>query len=332
MPNTVFNWGVLAPGRIAHQFAQALPAVANARLYAVASHNPQRGAAFAQTYGAERVYSDYAALAADPMVDAVYIANPHALHPDAVRLCLDAGKPVLCEKPLTVSSAQAQALFERAAVRGVFLMEALWTRFLPAWQQVRTWLDAGRIGELRLIASTFGATIPLAPEDRWLNPKLAGGVLLDMGIYCVAMSQFVMQRPPQRIVADSQIGATGVDERSSVILNYGDAASQFTCSFHSALENRFTIYGSHGTICVAPNFWAATRACLRPTDSAEEVFDAPFRANGFEYQIEAAMHSIRAGLRQNPVIPWRDTVENLSITDAVRAQVGVRYPASVAGD
>ncbi|MEX1056496.1 MAG: Gfo/Idh/MocA family oxidoreductase, partial [Natronospirillum sp.] len=154
-----FRWGIIAPGRIAHNFASALSVVPDAELAAVASRNAARGQAFADQYStggvSPRVYADYAELVQDPSIDAIYIANPHRFHADSVALCLAADKPVLCEKPLMVNAEQAQALFAVAEARGVFLMEALWSRFLPAWDQVMQWLQADAIGTVHTIQSEF---------------------------------------------------------------------------------------------------------------------------------------------------------------------------------
>lgn len=328
MTQKSFNWGIIAPGRIAGSFANGLSVIDDAVLYAVASSNHSRAQAFADEFGgAEQVYGSYDALIADPNIDGIYIANPHRYHYDVVERCLNAGKPVLCEKPLTVTAAEAKRLFALAESNGVFLMEALWSRFLPVWQQVKRWLEAGLIGDVRVINCTFGFHIPRNTDDRLLNPALAGGVLLDMGVYCVAMSQFVMGRDPERILADGIVGETGVDERSSAILNYGGAVSMMTSNFQAQTANNFVISGTRGSITVDAEFWAARRAVLT-VNGEETVFEGPFRASGLEYQTEEAMRCIRAGKLQSEVIPWRDTLGNMRTMDEMLTQIGVAYPFS----
>ncbi|WP_411991783.1 Gfo/Idh/MocA family protein [Agarivorans sp. DSG3-1] len=326
MTERAFSWGLIAPGRIARNFAEALAVVPNAELYAVASSNLARAQAFADEFSGQYAYDDYQRLAEDPNVDAIYIANPHRFHFDSIKMCLEAGKPVLCEKPLTVNAAQTQALVDIAEQNKVFLMEALWTRFQPSWQQVRRWLDEQLIGDIKLMSSSFGFNIPRDDNDRLLNIDLAGGCLLDMGVYNVSMSQFVMQSNPTKILADGIVGETGVDERSSVILNYGNAASQFTCNFLATTENDFTIYGTKGSIRVPNMFWVGTKASLRVDGQAEQMLDFPFKASGFEYQIEEVMQCVAAGKLQSEVMGWQDSIATMQTMDEIRAQVGVRYP------
>ncbi|WP_148864258.1 Gfo/Idh/MocA family protein [Marinobacter fonticola] len=325
-----FRWGILAPGRIAHKFAEALEVVGDAQLYAVASRDPSRGEQFARRYqGSDvpvKVYREYADLIRDPAVDAIYIANPHRFHADCVRQCLEAGKPVLCEKPLTVNAAQAEALFQLAEERNVFLMEALWTRFLPAWQQVRRWIDEGAIGQVHSVNANFCFKIPFQADDRLWDIEQAGGVLLDMGVYPLNLSNFVFGRGPDRIQSSVLKGETGVDVRTAALLDYGDGVSTFTCSFLARRDNGFQIEGSRGVIQMESNFWSATRATLKPFDGESQLFEQPHRANGFEYQIEAAMADIRAGRLENAVIPWADTLATLRVIDQVLATGGVVYP------
>lgn len=324
-----FKWGIIAPGRIAHNFAKGLKVIDDAELYAVASSDISRAKAFADIFdGAEKTYGSYAELIADPEVDAIYIANPHRFHYNSVEMCLKAGKPVLCEKPLTVTAAESERLFALAEAEGVFLMEALWSRFLPVWQQVRSWLDDEIIGDVKVINSSFGFNIPNDIDDRLLNLDLAGGVLLDMGIYNVAMSQFVMGRDPISVMADGIVGETGVDVRSSGLLNYGGPVSMFTSNFQAQTANDMTISGTEGSIVIDAEFWAAQKATLTIHGGNTTIIEKPFRASGFEYQIEEAMRCIRQGKLQSDVIPWKDTLGNMRTMDQILSQIGVEYPFS----
>lgn len=325
MSENTFNWGILAPGRIAHTFAKALEVIPNATLYAVASSNIERARSFAQELECELVYSDYQSLIDNPKVDAIYIANPHRFHYDSVKKCLLAGKPVLCEKPITVNEAQVRELVELAQKHQVFLMEAVWTRFLPIWQQVSTWLSEQRIGDLRLMSSSFAFNVPRDKSDRLLNNDLAGGALLDMGIYNLTMSQFIMQREPSSIVSNGLIGETNVDERTSVILDYDGIGSQFTCGLNAKLDNNFTIFGSNGSIIIDSMFWAATRAVLCVDGEEDVVIEMPFRATGFEYQIEEVMSCIAQGKLQSEVISWQDSINTMKVMDEIRHQIGLEY-------
>jgi len=323
--SSLFRWGILGPGRIAHRFAQALEAVEGARLVAVASRSSERGRDFAQRYGAPSAYDSNEALAADPDVDAIYIATPHRFHHAQARRCLEAGKPVLCEKPFTVNATQAADLIRLAQARGLFLMEALWSRYLPVYRQVREWLDAREIGEIRLVSSTFCFRPERDPFDRKFSHELAGGALLDLGVYNVSTSQWAIRNDPSAIVALAQMGDTGVDELTTVALAYpGDVVSQFTCSFLLNAANTFTIYGTDGFVRIDADFWSSTRARLS-VHGKESVATLPFRRNGFEYEIEEAMSCIRRGKAESEDMPLASTLANMKTMDQIREQIGLRY-------
>jgi predicted dehydrogenase len=326
MANKKFNWGIIGPGRIAQQFGDALLAVDDAALYAVASSNLDRAKAFAQQYHGEKTYDSYEALVNDPQVDAVYIATPHRFHLENALLCLNAGKPVLCEKPLTVNAAETKQLIDLAQAKNVFLMEALWTRYLPIYPQIREWLDAGVIGDVKLLTGNFGFNIPKGETDRWLNPELAGGTLLDMGIYPISVSQWVMGREPQSFSAQAYLGKTGVDELTAVLLKYDNGViSQFNSNFITDGVNEFFIYGTQGHIRIHANFWATAEATL-VANGQEVTVSKPLRRNGFEYQAEEAMRCVRAGLLESPGISHTQTLANMELMDKIRAQIGLKYP------
>lgn len=321
-----FRWGIVGPGRIARQFAAAIAAVPDAELVAVAGRDAARARAFAADLGIPRAYGDPAALLAAADVDAVYVATPHHAHAEWVRRCLLAGKPVLCEKPLTVNAAQAAELVALAHARGVFLMEAMWTRLLPAWQQVRQWLRAGAIGEVRVLASSFGTVLEGQPHDRWLDPAQAGGALLDIGIYNLSLSQWVLEREPERFDVAAQYASTGVDARVAATLHYaGGAVSQCVCSFEAELANDFHIGGRAGSIHVAAPFWCPPRVTLHRGGQVQTI-DTPYAANGYEYEIREAMRCIRAGEPECAAISHDDTLATMRLMDAMRARIGVRYP------
>ncbi len=326
MTDRKFNWGIIGPGRIAHQFADGLKVIDEAALYAVASSRIEKANAFAAQHGGEKTYDSYEALVNDPQVDAIYIATPHRFHLDRALLCLKAGKPVLCEKPLTVNAAETRQLIDAARANNVFLMEALWTRHLPIYQQIRDWLDAKSIGDLRLLVSNFGWNVPKTGDDRWYSPELAGGTLLDMGVYPIAVSQWVMGQNPRAFSVQSVVSETDVDELTAGLLKYDNGViSQFHSSFVHDGVNDFYIYGSIGHIRIHAAYWAATQATLSANGQTTTV-SRPFRGGGFEYQTEEAIRCIRAGLLESPVMSHADTLANMELMDQMRAQIGVKYP------
>lgn len=328
--STPFRWGIIAPGRIAVRFVEALAVVEGARLAAVASRDPARGEAFVADHApagtAPLVYAGYEAMINEAELDAVYIANPHRFHAESIRLCLEAGLPVLCEKPLTVTASEAESLYALATANEVYLMEALWSRFLPVWQRVRQWLDEGRIGDVHTVDSSFCFRKPLDPTDRLWDLQQAGGAMLDLGVYPVSMSNFIFGRAPDRIDAHVSKSITGVDSRDSVLLHYGQAVSVFTCGLLADRTNDMKIEGNDGMIQVDAPFWGATRAVLQPYNGAPETVQVPHPANGFEYEIQAAMADIRAGQLQNDRNAWEDTRATAEVMDEALRQGNVQYP------
>jgi len=323
---TSFKWGIIGPGRIAKKFASAVLKIPDASIYAVASRSSSDPEQLKQAFNAEKCYSSYEELAADPKVDAIYIATPHRFHYENARLCLEMEKAVLCEKSFTVNAKQADELFRLSQLKQIFLMEALWTRFLPIYGQVRQWLDAGKIGDIRLVTSTLGFVAERDLEDRLLNIELAGGTVLDLGVYNTALTQWVFQKPPRKIIAIGQIGETGIDEAVSATLSYENGvAAQFTCTFHALPLNQFTITGTRGIIIIHSIFNNATRATLI-TGKKSKTVEKRFEINGFEYQIRAAMHAIHEGKLDCPQMTQADTLMNMQTLDTIRQQIGLRYP------
>ena len=272
-----FRWGIIGPGRIAHKFAAAQQTVPDGELAAVASRDTVRAEAYSVQYQAGRIHETYTDLVDDADVDAIYIATPHRFHHDQARLCLKAGKPVLCEKPLTVNAEEAIDLIELARAKNTFPMEGMWTRFLPIYRVVRGWLDDGIIGEIKLISSTFSFRAERDLADRWLRHELAGGALLDLGVYNVSMSHWIAQDKPSSIAASAQIGETAVDEQTAATLIYPSGTrSQFTCGFLAKMSNDLVIYGSEGAVHIAPDFWQGTWAVLS-IEGESKLKPVPFR-------------------------------------------------------
>ena len=334
------GWAIVGPGRIAHRFAAALAGLPATALVGVHGRDEQHALAFARQWArpggpAARVAPDLATLLAQPDVDAVYIATPHSLHGSAVQACLLAGKPVLCEKPLVPSLAQAQALVALAQERQVFLMEAMWTRFLPVYDQVGDWLREQAIGPLRGLQSSFCLATPFDATSRLFDPALAGGALLDIGIYNLSMTRWVLQQalgecpPLQGLHAQGRLAPTGVDQRVAATLDFGQGlVSQFVCGFDGTADNGLRIFGERGHIEVPQQFWQATQALLHRDGEAPLSVEAPLAINGFEGEITEAMRCIRAGAVQSPLMPHRETLATMGWLDRLRQAVGVRYPGA----
>ncbi len=337
-----FAWAIIGPGGIAQRFADAVFQMPGTHLHSVLGRDPTRTGDFVRHWTRAgkprpRVVTELAALLDDEAIDAVYIATPNSEHGAFIRQCLLAGKPVLCEKPLVPSASVARELVALSQQRGVFLMEAMWTRFLPIYEQVRVWLASGAIGSLQSMQSSFCVNVPFDPQSRLFSAALGGGSLLDIGIYNIAMSRWVLEAAqgvcpaPVRMNASGTLAPTGVDQRAIGTMVFGDGVvSQFVCAFDGVADNALRIFGSEGSICLPHNFWEATQASLTPREGPVQLAHAPFRINGFEGEIDEAMRCVRAGLVQSPRMPHAETLAIVECLDEFRRQLGVRYPFEVA--
>jgi predicted dehydrogenase len=324
------GWAVVGSGRIAHRFAQALGCLSGAKLAAVVGRDALRARAFAQQWGdaGTLVANDLGQVLASGAVDAVYVATPHPFHAQAVRTALRAGKAVLCEKPLTPNAAVTAELIGLAEQHQAFLMEAVWTRFLPIYATVQRWLQEGRIGAVRSLQSRFCIDKPFAPDDRCHDPAQAGGALLDIGIYNITVSRMVMRNAAVKDFDVSAVrGPLGCDLRLAATLRFDDGVtSQFVCGFDGLADNSFHIAGERGHITVHDGFWQATAATLAVGGTTPQTEQAPFACNGFEYQIAEVHRCLAQGLLQSPTMPWAESLAVVTLMDAMRERIGLRYP------
>jgi len=333
-----FAWGLIGPGKIAGRFADALQAVPGAELHALLGRDPARARAFAERWpgpdgSRPQVLGDIDTLLADPRINAVYIATPHAQHGEAIARCLAAGKPVLCEKPLVPHLAEGRRLVALARAQPCFLMEAVWTRFLPVYEILGRWLREQAIGPLRGIQSSFCFAAPFDPHTRLFDPALAGGSLLDLGIYNLTVTRWVLAQAlgacpePVAIQASGRLAPTGVDQRvNATLLFAGGLASQFICGFDSDSDKALRIFGERGVISLPRDFWQATEAVLELTGEAPQRVQAPFLRNGFEGEIAEVQRCVRAGRIESALMPHDETLATLGWMDEIRRQLGVRYP------
>jgi len=321
------RWGILATGRIAHKFARGLSCLDDAELIAVGSRRQEKADAFAEEWDIPHRHASYEALAADPDVDAVYVATPHPFHKDNSMLCLEAGKAVLCEKPLTVNARQAEEVIACARGSGVFLMEAMWTRFLPAIVRLRELLAEGALGEVRMVKADFCFRTGWDPKGRLLNPDLAGGGLLDVGVYTLAFASMVFGGPPPEMTSMAHVGETGVDEQAAMILRYeGGRLGVLTCGVRTAMPHVAYVFGTEKWARVHAPFWKTQGLTIGSADAEEEVIQLPHRENGYEYEAEHVMQCLRGGRTESDVMPLDESLAIVRTMDALRAEWGLRYP------
>lgn len=316
----VIRWGILGPGRISRSFAKGLHAAAGAELVAVGSRDRDRAAAFAAEFGARNVHEGYAALAADPDVDAVYIGTPNSLHHDHTLLCLRAGKHVLCEKPLALDAAQAGRMIAAAREAGLVLMEAMWMRFLPAVARLRDLVAAGTIGEVRTVLADFGFHAAYDPGSRLFSPALGGGALLDIGVYPLNLALMLCGEPVEMQTL-ATLGATGVDEECTILLRHAEGRlSVLTASFRVDTPRAAHILGTRGSLTLCFPWWAANRLELRTDGDRIERMELPGRGGGYAHEAEAFMELIRTGRRESDVMSHRDSLSVLRLMDEIRAR------------
>ncbi len=306
------RWGIVSTGRITHQFVQDFDYVPNGTVVAVASRSQESADAFAAQYAIPRAYARYDKLLEDPEVDAVYIATPHTLHYQNTMDAIQARKHVLCEKPFTISVREARNLFHMAEQSSVFVMEAMWTYFLPAIQKAREWVEQGHIGRLHQVKADFGyPLLPFDPDRREYDAELAGGCLLEMGIYPVALAFLFIGRDPDGMKVVARKAPNGVEDDVQMLFDYGDnesgCSATLATSFRSKLQNWAYIIGEEGYIAI-PDFWHAHECRLYHLDTLVDHFEDGRKSLGFNYETVAVNEDILAGRQQNLTMPWNNSI------------------------
>jgi dihydrodiol dehydrogenase / D-xylose 1-dehydrogenase (NADP) len=318
------RWGVMGTGHIANTFAMAIASLDDAVVQAVGSRTQESADKFGATYGIPNCHPTYEALAADPEVDAVYIATLNSLHEDNTILCLEAGKAVLCEKPFTINRAQAEAVIAVARKEKRFLMEAMWTRFMPALHQAMSWIDEGAIGEVRMVQANFGFRYDAAPL---FDPELGGGSLLDVGIYPITLANMAFRQAPTQIRSLPYLGRNGVDEQAAYILGYdGGGLALLGSAIQTKTPYDGYIMGTDGMITLHDSFWNATKVSLERPEKETITQDFPLHCNGYEYEAMEVNRCLREGKLESEIMPLQTTLDILDIMDNIRLQWGLRYP------
>jgi predicted dehydrogenase len=313
------HWGIVSTGRIAHQFAQDFEFVTNGRLRAVSSRSQDSADRFADQYRIPRAYSDYRAMLDDEEIDAVYIATPHDLHLTNTIDAIAAGKAVLCEKPITVGADECRDVMRSAEKAGVYVLEAMWTYFLPAIRTAREWVRGGRIGRVLHVKADFGYPLPFDPARREYNVENAGGCLLEMGIYPVAMAWYFLQEDPLEIDTVARMAPNGVEDDVVTVWNYPNAVATLATSFRAKLQNWAYIIGEEGYIAI-PDFWRASECRLYQLDTLVDVFRDGRESLGFNFEAMAVADDLIAGRTQSGIMPLSTSLKFQRHMDRVRAQ------------
>ena len=320
------RWGILGTGAIARQFVQGLNAVPEAEVLAVGSRSSASAEKFADKRNIPRRHAGYDTLASDPDVDVVYVATPHPFHAENATLCLQAGKAVLCEKPFSVNAAQAERVIGLAREKGLFLMEGMWTRFFPLMEEVRRLVSEGAIGELRMLNVDFGFRAGLDPASRLFDPRLGGGALLDVGVYCVSFASMILG-PPSRSVGLAHLGETGVDEQASIILEQeGGRLANLSIGIRTATPQEATIMGTEGYVKIHAPWWRPMSMTVSRPGEEDETVEAPVSGNGFNYEAAEVIRCLEAGKTESDIMPLDETISVMRTMDGIRDAWGLRYP------
>lgn len=321
-----FKWGIMGCGNIAGQFATSLELVPGAVLYAVASRSYEKANEFGEKYNAIKTYGSYEMLVQDPEIDAIYIATPHNLHFDNAMMCLHNKKATLCEKPLTVNAFEAGKLIEEAKKQKTFLMEAFWTRFLPSTLKLNQLLQEGIIGKCMLLQADFGYDMPFDASHRSYNPELAGGALLDVGIYPINFAQMIFREDPLEISSACIPSNTGVDEQSAYIFKYPSGSlAIMNSAVNVETQHNAWIYGSEGYIHM-PDFFHATKIHIQRKDGMSDTVNFPIESTGYGYEAIEVMNCINSGKTESSIMPLSESLKIMQLMDSIRDQWGLKYP------
>lgn len=327
MSNHTIRWGIIGAGIIAHKMAEAITLEPDNELVAIASKSPERAQAFADQHQIDS--ETYARLVSRDDIDVIYIATTHNFHADNALLALAHGKHVVIEKPFTVNAPQAQVLIDCAQRHGVFLMEAIWTRFLPSMVKLRDTIQSGRIGNVKIANINFGGIAPDHYLPRLIDPALAGGATLDMGIYPISMLCYWLGELPSVSHSHCHFSTTGVDEIASYQLVFPSGCiATINTSFNLLLGQDITLFGNKGRIDYL-NFQSADSFTLRQLNEREwaktETLNSINADNGFVFQVREAARCIRAGELESPIIPLAETLGIMQVLDGIREQLPLKY-------
>ena len=320
-----FSWGILGPGGIAQAFAKDLTFLEGHTIGAVGSRSLTNAQSFANTFGGT-AYGSYEELVEDSHIDAIYVATPHPAHHDNVILALNAGKPVLCEKPFAVNAKQAQAMVDAAAKNKVALMEAMWARFLPHYAKVREIIASGVLGPILSIHADHGQRLADQGIARLVEPQLAGGALLDLGIYPISFAHMILGNP-KSITSSAVMTDKGVDAQTSMIFKYDNGAQAIlTTTMIEQTPCRAVVAGLDGWLEIDRTFYNPASMRVILNDGTVTEYPSAYTGHGLREQAEAFKQIVQSGEVESKILTWKDTVDIMKSMDTVRGQIGLKYP------
>jgi predicted dehydrogenase len=319
------RWGIIGTGQIAKKFAIGLTSAPGHTLQAVGSRSADNAKTFGDTFEVSNRHTSYAELVNDPEVDAVYVGTPHPDHRDSSILAMQAGKPVIGEKPFTVNAAETREMIEFSRKNNVFLMEAMWPRFQPSFYWMREQIAAGTIGEIRMVLADVGWRSTFNAASRMYAPELAGGILLDGGVYAVSLASHFLGTP-EAVTGYATLGQTGVDEQGVIAMKYASGAlASLADSAQTSTVMRARICGTEGTFSLTEWWWPESVTVNRQGQEPE-VIPFPRVGNGYQFEAQEVARCVAAGLIESPIMPHAESLSIMETMDELRRQWGVRYP------
>ena len=326
------KWGIVGTGNISTQFAQGLQLVEHAQIAAVASRNIDSAKRFAQAFDIPKSYGSYADMAKDTELEIIYIGTPHPQHYENVMLFLEAGFAVICEKPLGVNAAQTEKMIAKAREKNVFFLEGMWTRFFPAFKQALHWVKSGRIGQPKMLQASFGYD-GSANKKQWrFSHDMAGGALLDVGIYPLALTFAMFSPDPLKVTSSAHV-ENGVDEYNTFTFEYSDGRiAVLSDGIGVWLNNNVFIAGTEGCVQLNDAWWHPSKAELVPSSEIVtrnpelcDVFDQPFPSFGFQFEAAAVQQYYLEGRKEAPEMPLDETLKIAKMMDRLRKDWNLVY-------
>ena len=319
------NWGILGLGNIANNFAHDLILMPNGKLHGVASRSLDKAKQFSQKYSATRYYGSYEELAKDPEIDVVYIATPHVFHFENTMMCLQEGKSVLCEKPLGVNTNEVKIMIEEASSRNLFLMEALWTRFIPSTEKLLGLIKSKIIGDVKFMRADFGFKGDTNPNGRLFNRSLGGGSLLDIGIYPIYLSLLTLGIPND-IKAMARISNTQVDSYCAMLFDYNNSEKAvLESTFEAETPTEAIIYGDKGAIKMHSPFHHSKRLSIWQNKELNKIIDIAYKGNGLYHEIEEVTHCLLKGKTESSKMTHKDSLDLITLMDKINQQIGLSF-------
>jgi len=325
----IIRWGILGTGRIARDFAEGLRATPDAVLAAVGSRSIDSAQAFARDFDVPLALGAYEALVDAPDIDIVYIATPHPMHAANTLLALRAGKAVLCEKPFAMNRREAGEMVALARAKRLFLMEAMWTRFMPSLAAVQRVIASGEIGSVTQVHADFGFVATQDPAHRVNDPLLGGGALLDLGIYPLSIACALLGRV-ETVQAQAIMGDTGVDLTTAFTMRHaGGTLSVCSCSLRARGPGELIVSGTLGSVRMHRMFHMTESVTVDLLDGTTRSIATPWLGNGYTHEAIEAGRCLREGLLESPVMSHDDTLSIMGLLDTIRQQIGLRYPSDL---